>query len=368
MLTAVLVIIAAAGLYVLGLTLDGCWAILRRRHHRQTANRLTLQVTHREHMSDDIVVLRLKPLHGRHLPPFRAGQHLQLSAPCGPEGRRTERAYSLSAWQARPQYYELGIRREPQGLMSDWIWRHLHPGTTVEVRGPLGRFSPGKTPRPLALVGAGIGVTPLRAMVQEALHQGREVALFHTARTLAQLAYHPELAALATARLSFRYHPTLTRPGQDWTGRSGRWTASSILQTMGDKAQEADFYLCASGPMLHALREDLLALGVPGRQLHQEAFSPAASADPGQHQITVQPGGRRLTFSGQPSLLAALEQAGVPIPSDCRNGSCGACKVACLAGLTRMVIRPEHEVGPHEVLACCCTPASDLQIRLDSAS
>jgi len=65
-------------------------------------------------------------------------------------------------------------------------------------------------------------------------------------------------------------------------------------------------------------------------------------------------------FQGQPSLLAALQQAGVAVDSDCRNGSCGACAVALRAGQVRTLLDCEFRAPPGQVLACACVPASDL--------
>ncbi|MFN3616991.1 MAG: FAD-binding oxidoreductase [Aquabacterium sp.] len=342
--------------FIAWLTFDGVRAIWCRWQAEQLGQPLRLRVARRDNVAGELMVLRLTPARGWRLPAFRAGQHVVLEAPAGPQGKVVRRAYSLAAWHNRPRHYELGIKREPGGAMSTWLWEHLRTGDRLTVSRPKGHFTlVNRAGGGLqVLIGGGIGITPMRAMLHEALHAGQSVHLFHAARTRGQLLYQAEFEQLASTHPNFAYTPALTRPEASWTGLSGRLDAECILATLREARADvraADFYMCASNEMMAALQDGLVAQGVAADRVHLEAFGAAQNTDTQAYDITLHPSGQVLTFQGQPSLLVMLQEAGTGIDSDCRNGTCGACKVRCVTGEVRTVIQPEWTVTGREVLA-----------------
>lgn len=351
--------------FIAWLTGDGLRTLLARGNREAQRRPLQLTVATRHELADQLLALHLVSPDGKALPAYRAGQHVLLRAPAGRDGKAIQRAYSLAAWQARPGAYELGIKRETHGAMSQWLWATLQPGDTVELSRPRGSFVIGPGDSPVVLVGGGIGITPMRAMLHEALPSGRPVVLFHAARQAELLLYREEFVALANQHADFRYHPILSRPAPDWPGATGRLDAARLCAELANLKQ-ADFYLCASNGMMDSLRQGLAACGIDRGHIHWETFGIAPADATSGLDVAVSQGDRQtvLRSAGEPSLLATLEANGVDLPSECRAGSCGQCQVRLEAGEVSWLIEPEFSPAPNCVLPCVCTPRSPLSIAV----
>ncbi|MDZ7855834.1 2Fe-2S iron-sulfur cluster-binding protein [Sphaerotilus sp.] len=339
------------------------------RRHRPAPLRLVV-AARRDHGNCFQLTLRRPWLSlWRPLPRFNAGMYVALQAPLGTRGNASRR-YSLAGWRRLPWRYELAIKREPKGLISNWAGDTLLRGHRVSILPPAGDFV---LPRGLGgevvLVAAGIGITPLRAMVQAwaAGRRSTPMTLVWSVRQRAELMdYDTEFRALAAAQPALRYVPVLTGDDATWHGERGRVDASRLLGWCQTRDAQG-VWMCASAPMMDALRAGLVAQGVDDARIHHEAFAAAANQDQQCYRLELQPSGRELTFCGEPSLLALLQAEGAPIVSDCRNGTCGSCIVQLRAGSVRQVISPEFATAPNELLACCCVPTSDLVLRCAAA-
>lgn len=352
---------AALALFVLVLLADGLRNLLARlraeARGRAARQSLGLVVRGREDHAADLFSLILAHPCGRRLPRFRAGQYLTLRTPEG------ARRYSLAAWTARPREYRLGIRRLEGGRVSGWLHEHARPGQILEVLPPAGDFVLDSGADEVVLVGGGIGLTPLAAMVDalERKAAGR-VWLFHAARTRPELLGHDHYAGLARRGHGFRYRPILSRPDADWSGLRGRLKAADLVEELAHPGRAA-YYLCARQDMMDELMAGLTALGVPPEHIHRESFGSIGNTDTGEYRVEVAGHGRHV-FRGEPSLLHALEAWGVPVRSDCRAGECGACGIHVRRGGVRACQATRAEVPEGMALACCVLPASDLEIAL----
>ncbi|MBS1160769.1 MAG: hypothetical protein H6R15_3188 [Proteobacteria bacterium] len=358
-----LALLALAGLaWLIG---DGLYAIVRRRRSAAARRPRRLQVISRREVGDELLCLELADPRRRQLPAFAAGQHVLLTAPTGQNGQPIRRAYSLAAWTARPERYELGIKREAQGAMTQWLWQHLQVGDSIEVSPAQGDFviAPGTTP--LVLIAGGIGITPLRAMAQAALGSGRAILLFQQARRSDGLLYHDEFATLAAKHANFHYLPRLSRPAADWAGETGRLDAQRVLAELST-APPAEFYLCAGNAMLGSLEHGLLAQGIAKRQIHREVFSAGTESGQIGLNLTVdRPGTSKTVISaGEPTVLATLEANAIAVSAECRAGSCGQCVATLHHGAIDWLVEPEFKVGPRQFLPCVCAARSDLGLGL----
>lgn len=352
--------------FILWLTVDGLRAIFARSAAEKARQPLQLKLVERQEAAGSLLSLVLADPKGKALPPFKAGQHVLLQAPAGPGGKTIQRAYSLAAWQHKPGRYELGIKREAQGAMSQWLWNNLHEGETISLSRPQGHFVVPASQRPLVLIGGGIGITPMRAMLHEALAGGRTLTLFHAARTADQLLYREEFEQLAGANPTFRYKLILSRPEDAaWAGLNGRLSADLILREMNN-ATDAEFCLCASDSMMAQLRGDLAAAGIADERIHWEAFGVGAAAGTaGLHVSMSTTGGvRQFLTQGARTLLAELEANDIALPSECRAGSCGQCLASLESGEVDWLTKPEFDVPAGKILPCVCSPRSPLVLSL----
>lgn len=356
-LGAVLIAVSLLGaLATLLLSLHGAWLGWqgRRRRHGQR-----LRIARCAWLSEDLLHLELVHPWRLPLPRFAPGQFLTLLGQ--PEGSRPlRRCYSLAAWQRRPTRYQLCIKREPGGRMSQWLTSQARPGLTLRTLPPAGHFTLEAQHGPhLLLIAGGVGITPMRAMLHawQQRPAGRRLTLVLAAREQAGLAYHDEFVALAARHPDFRYQPLLSRDAQapaEWQGRLDRARLASLLEA------DSEVFLCAGSALLQASLEHLRALGVAEQRLHWEAFgSQALSAGSGRFALAWQ--GETLDYAGQPSLLHALHEQGVELPADCWGGHCGSCRVRC-QGEVEWRQSPAVPLPAGQILACCCIPREPLAL------
>jgi ferredoxin-NADP reductase len=359
-------VLALLGLaFIAGLTIDGLRAVGRRRRAERARQPRALRIAQRRDVGGELLCLELADPRGKPLPAFAAGQHLLLTAPAGKNGQPIRRAYSLAAWSAKPACYELGIKREAQGAMTQWLWQHLQAGDNIEVSVPQGEFVVRPGAGPLVLIAGGIGITPLRAMLHEALGSGRPIVLLQAAHTAETLLYRDEFAALAATHKHFAYHPTVSRPTAEWTGGRGRLDAGRILAALA-QPEDADFYLCAGNLMMDSLRHGLSALGIADARIHSEAFGATAGAGTSGLNLAIRQAGttKTLVTAGEPTVLATLEANDLAPAAECRAGSCGQCIARLDDGEVDWLVKPEFAVGPQQFLPCVCAARSDLSIAL----
>lgn len=289
--------------------------------------------------------LTLVSADGRMLPEAKAGQHIQLFG-ADAAGQPVSRAYSLAQDCRHSHFYRLVIKAEPGGRLSSQLFRQLKVGDMLHSSRPKGHFVLRGWRRPLVLIAGGVGITPMIALVYQALRSRRPVTLVYQTRTAADLLFHRLLNRLP----GLHYVPVLSQPPVDWLGGQGRINAAQLLALGG---RQADYYCCANAAMTEQLRLELAQAGV---SLRSELFSAAAS----QQSFLLQYGEIRTDSAGFRSVLDALNQAGACIPADCRGGSCGLCKKRLLKGEVIQMLDPAVPLSNGEVLTCCVQAKSAL--------
>ncbi|KOF21003.1 FAD-binding oxidoreductase [Ensifer adhaerens] len=328
--------------------------------------------------STTIRSLYLEPADDAGLVPFRAGQHLSIRIKTA--GKPAVRSYTLSA-AASDGAYRISIKRD--GTVSSFL-HALGPGDIVEARAPAGSFVIDATERrPAALLAAGVGITPMIAMVRDILYEGqrkrriRPTWLFQSARNLDERAFDQEIASLIDAGQG-KIHLTrvLSQPdgariGEDYdaAGRIDIPLLQSILPF-----DDYDFYLCGPRPFMQSLYDGLRALNIADARIHAETFglsSLTRSPDIGLSATAKPPASTpvRVIFAasgkearwqpGEGTLLDLAEARGLSPEYGCRNGSCGSCSTPVLEGDVAYPQRPSFEVSQGEALICCAVPAKN---------
>nr|WP_298141279.1 pyridoxamine 5'-phosphate oxidase family protein [uncultured Pseudomonas sp.] len=340
-----------------------------------------LRVTRLVEESASIRSLYLEPADGAGLPLFQAGQHLPLRLRI--DGQTLIRTYSLSSAPS-DGFLRISVKRE--GLASTYLHEQIGVGSLLEARAPQGRFTlDTEQRRPLVLLAAGVGVTPLLAMLRETLYQNqrlrraRRVWFIQSARTLADLAFSKELIELLQRggepihALRLLSQPEAhARAGEDFEldGRIDIALLKSLLPF-----DDFDFYLCGPSGFTQSLYDDLRSLNIGDARIHAETFGPSSLrrlADQGSHALVQAPAAtspvpvlfqrsakeaRWTPDSG--SLLQLAESRGLTPEFSCRGGSCGTCATRLLSGQVHYPIPPAESPAADSVLICCAVPASD---------
>src|SRR4029077_2413259 len=206
------------------------------------------------------------------LPPARAGQYLTLRVD-GAGQPAPVRSYSLSSAPGAGAY-RISVKRESHGLVSGYLNGTLRPGATLEVAAPRGDFVLDDVTGPVLLISAGIGVTPVLAMLHAlaARRSERDVWWIHGARGPRE---HP-LAAEAHALLASLPH---AREHVFYSATSGRLSQDKLLAL--DVPAEASAYICGPASFMTDMRDALTAVGLDPGRIHTELFGALPSINPG---------------------------------------------------------------------------------------
>ena len=236
----------------------------------------SLTVAEKRKESDDVTSFVLQARDGGTLPDFEPGQHLPLEAAISGQERRTLRTYSLSA-APNGASYRISIKRDPEGQVSRFLHDEVSEGDYLSARLPAGDFVLKPGSRPVVLVSAGVGVTPMLSML-EALGQEeghRPVYFVHGARDGDHHPLKGEVRDSVVGKPETFVHVSYSRPGsRDVVGRDydrrGRIDVALLEKLI--PGLEADFYFCGPVAFMGELMSALAARGVPDVQLMSETF------------------------------------------------------------------------------------------------
>lgn len=235
----------------------------------------SMEIVDRIEESADAVSLVLRPADDRAPASFRPGQYVSVQVGL-PDGARQIRQYSLSAAPGRPDL-RITVKRvrgdgRPDGEVSSWLHANARKGDVLTTSTPFGDLALAEHDGPLLLASAGIGVTPVLAMLDHLAATGstRPVTVVHADRTPEDHAHRQEqldlIRALPDARLHLWYEEPGDRAPEASTGRADL--------TGLDLPEGVTVYLCGPVPFMRAVRGDLLRRGVPAEAVHYEVFGP----------------------------------------------------------------------------------------------
>ncbi|WP_170561394.1 FAD-binding oxidoreductase [Ruegeria atlantica] len=226
--------------------------------------------------AEDITSFHLAPANGETATPFLAGQHLPLALDIPGHNARVRRTYSLSGSIANP-HYRISVKREAGGVGSNFLHNEVHAGDVIEAKLPAGDFVLPDDDKPLVLVSAGVGQTPMLAMLHEALagENDRPLWYVHGARNGRTHAFGREVSQLIAANPSFSRQIFLSAPGStDHLGQTfdveGRITAADLLALKA--GTDALYMICGPLDFMTGLKNGLEAAGVPNDQIKYETF------------------------------------------------------------------------------------------------
>ena len=315
---------------------------------------------------------------GMPLVAYRAGQHVQVRLD-GLDSRAHTRAWSLSDYEDRPGRYRLSIKRSGRGAASDRM-HGVAVGEIVNLRAPSGSFYLDRTSNhPSVLISAGIGVTPLLAMLKAYALLGPNappVQWIHVGRNGREQALASEVQALLRGMPNAHRHVRFTAPlatdrlGMDYDA-SGRMTLEALREVIrryrysifGREVElpgaASEFYLCGPLSFETDMRAMLTSLGAAATSIRSESFG-ARDIEAEPTNVYFERSGIHVIWQPGSTLLETAEDAGIAVESDCRSGSCQQCVTTLLAGAVTYDRAPLVPPPDGAALLCCSRPAGAL--------
>jgi ferredoxin-NADP reductase len=315
-----------------------------------------------EQGTEDSVTLTLRP--NRVWQGVRAGQFVQVSVEI--DGVRHTRCYSPASAEGSGRELEITIKRHPDGLVSNFLGDHAHPGMVLGLSQADGDFHlPESRPDSILLIGAGSGITPLMGILRTLFGEGYsgKVALIQYAPDPERTIYREELVRLAAENPNLELARSYTRaPG---VGELDGHFSPAHLPQADPSFATAETFACGPPGLLDAVR-GTWANGLEHR-LHVESFVPPSLipvGESGTGSIRFAESGVEVQNTGAPVLIQA-EEAGVPAQSGCRMGICHSCTCRKLSGTVKNLLTEEISSGPDESIQLCVSAAlSDIVIDL----
>jgi ferredoxin-NADP reductase/MOSC domain-containing protein YiiM/ferredoxin len=338
--------------------------------------------------SADVLSLTMQSPDGQPLPTALPGQYVVLRLRRTAHDSPFFRSYSLSG-PVSAAHYRISVKLEPNGVAGSYLREQVRVGDVLDVSAPRGSFTPQSGERPVVLLSAGIGATPVLAMLHAlaAARSTRPVLWLYAARDRQHHPFVTEVRGLVRALAHGRSYVCYSKPGaQDQIGEDfdaiGH-LSQSVFEVAG-LSREADVYLCGPGRFMTDMEQALAAWGVARQRIHLEIFNGGESMTPGVVGATTRPPhvpkddadtGPLVSFarsgiaahwkaSAYQNLLELAEACDVPVRWACRSGVCHNCESGLVSGAVAYDPQPLDQPADGNLLICCSRPMRDVVLDL----
>lgn len=300
--------------------------------------------------AERVISLGLVDPDGKPLPDWRPGAHLDLCLPNG-----VVRQYSLCGDPDDQGSYRVAVLREQVSRGgSSFVHDKLRVGQTVTVRGPRNNFTFVSAQRYLFIAG-GIGITPLLPMIRAADRGGADWRLLYGGRRRASMAFCEDLAG-------YGGHVVISPEDQYGLLDLDAWLAEPQPGTR--------VYCCGPEPLLAAVEN--LCRNWPQGTLQVERFAPKpgnqyAPESERSFDVVCHRSGLTVKVPAGCSIMKALREAGLDVPSSCEEGICGTCETQIIEGAAdhRDSILSDAERAANESLMVCVSRSLSDVLVLD---
>jgi ferredoxin-NADP reductase/MOSC domain-containing protein YiiM len=347
-----------------------------------------LAVTAINDESADVLSLTMQSSDGHQLPTALPGQYVVLRLPRPAGGPPLFRSYSLSG-PLSTERYRISVKIEPDGAAGTYLREHVRVGDALAVSSPRGSFTLQSGERPVVLLSAGIGATPVLAMLYAlaSVRSTRPVLWLHAARDRQHHPFAAEVRRLMTEITHSRSYVCYSRPsssdkiGEDFD-TAGHFSPS-VFKDIG-LPREADVYLCGPTRFMADMKEELATVGVAPERIHVEIFNGSESITPGVVGAATRAPhlpkddastGPLVSFarsgiaahwneSAYQSVLELAEACDVPVRWSCRTGVCHTCESGLVSGAVVYGPEPLDKPADGNLLVCCSQPIRDIVVDL----
>jgi ferredoxin-NADP reductase/nitrite reductase/ring-hydroxylating ferredoxin subunit len=330
------------------LDMPGSGTSRRDRAATHDAPKLELRVERIEPVAEDVVAVVFAHPGGEELPVWEPGAHVDVGL--GPE---IVRQYSLCGDPTRLDTWRVAVLREPDSRGgSSWVHDSLRPGDIVPVVGPRNNFPLVDADRHLFVAG-GIGITPFLPMIATLAARGADWRLLYGGRRRATMAFVDELAV---------HGDRVTVWPEDSHG------LLELPALLADPEPGTAVYCCGPEPLLAAVEQS--SAHWPADSLHVERFHPKPGALEGKatpFDVVLDRSGTTVHVPADRTIVEALAEAGVEVPTSCREGTCGTCETGLVAGVPdhrdSFLTDEEREAG--DTVMVCCSRSFSPELVLD---
>ena len=346
-----------------------------------------LAVTAIDEESADVISLTMRRADGRPLPAALPGQYVVLRLQLG-VGAPLFRSYSLSG-AVSTERYRISVKIEPNGAAGTCLREHVRVGDALDVSSPRGSFILQSGERPVVLLSAGIGATPVLAMLHAlaADRSTRQVLWIQAARDGQHHPFAAEIRGVMAPLTNGHTFVCYSRPtSRDKMGEHFD-TAGHLSRSVLDEVrvpQDADVYLCGPTRFMADMKQTLTDMGLAPERIHVEIFSGSDSMSPGVARAVARAPhlpegdadtGPLVSFarsgiaahwnpSKYQSILELAEGCDVPARWSCRTGVCHNCESGLVSGAVVYGPEPLDKPADGNVLICCSQPLGDVAIDL----
>ena len=348
----------------------------------------SLAVTSIDRESEDVLSFAMQSADGHQLAVALPGQYVVVRLRPTADGPTLFRSYSLSG-PLSTEHYRISVKIEPNGAGGKYLREHIRVGDRVEVSSPRGSFilQPGE--RPIILLSAGIGATPVLAMLHALVAAGskRQIIWLHSARDGQHHPFAGEVRRLMGTLTNARSYVCYTKPDtsdksdEDFNA-TGRFSRSVFDELK--LPRDADVYLCGPNQFMTDMKQALAAAGLEPKRIHIEIFNGGESMTPGVVGAKTRPPhkpsdeastGSLISFarsgisthwdaSRYGSILEMAEACDVPVRWSCRTGVCHNCESGLVSGAVVYDPQPLDKPADGNLLVCCSQPTSDVVVDL----
>jgi len=320
---------------------------------------------------------------------FKPGQFIGIQLEI--DGDRHNRSYTIASSPSRPHLLELTIKKEDGGLISPWLHNNIKKGSSIELRGPAGRFNNMDIESDkVLLISAGSGITPMMSMARfwTDTNPSKDIKFLNWVRSVEDIIFRRELSLLDFKNPCFELEVICTQPGltENWLGRRGRIN-STVLEDMVGDLNERVVFCCGPDGFMQQVKKCLQTFGFNMQNYHDETFDPGGKKKAKLAEISIKTtdqepkavspvkyynvkllkSNKTIAIDENQLLLEALESAGVLMDSACRAGNCGACRIHKVSGETSTkneagLMAEDKQAG--DILTCTTTVRSNLELDL----
>jgi len=356
----------------------------------------TLKVARIFQETPDVKTFRFVMPDGSPLPfAHIAGQYLTVKLVIG--GTRVSRSYTIASSPTRSGSCEISVKRVPDGYASHHLHDTVKEGDLIDIGAPAGAFHfsgqfAGHEADRVVLVAGGVGITPMMSVVRSLTDRcwTGDIYLLFSVRKLHDIVFEHELEQLQKRFANL--HVCIALSGDleaEWTGARGHITRE-LIEGFVPHLTRGPVLLCGPAPMMTAMRQLFVAIGVPDAEVLEEAFvsPPTRQAADAAHETTVDAiaalataveadgestesptvqftrANKSVELAGL-TVLEAAEDAGIAIPFECRSGICGQCKTRLVSGRVTMEVQDALTASDRSkglILACQARPVRDCVV------